>query len=103
MDLLNDYSPHNDSNFHGVPLVDAPVLFFVCFHEALRGELNHLRAETTSSSLLEDNNHAYDDKYELLIELQRRFEFLKLVLKYHCVAEDEVSEFMIIYTFILNY
>lgn len=69
-----------------VRLVDAPILLFVCFHEALRGELDELRrlAETLS---LENVSHGR----ELILKLQRRFEFLKHVLKYHCVAEDEVS------------
>lgn len=69
----------------GVRLVDAPVLFFVVSHKAFRAEiasLLHLAVEAASSE-------SYD--HELVADLGRRFEFLRLVYKYHCVAEDEVS------------
>ncbi|CAA2997772.1 zinc finger protein BRUTUS-like At1g74770 isoform X1 [Olea europaea var. sylvestris] len=68
----------------GVRLVDAPVLFFVVSHKAFRAEiasLLHLAVEAASSE-------SYD--HELVADLGRRFEFLRLVYKYHCVAEDEV-------------
>lgn len=68
-------------------LVDAPALIFVCFHQALRSELDQLRvfAETAS---LEDDPHRLQ---EIIVKLQQRFRFLKIALKYHCAAEDEVS------------
>lgn len=71
----------------GVSLSHAPILFFVCFHKALRAELSQLRrlavAESESES---ESSHRCD----VVVELRRRFEFLKLVCKYHCAAEDEV-------------
>ncbi|KAK7388996.1 hypothetical protein VNO78_23827 [Psophocarpus tetragonolobus] len=69
-----------------IPIVDAPILVFVCFHKAFRSELDHLRrlAETASS---EDEPHRCR---HIILQLQRRFQFLKLALKYHCAAEDEV-------------
>ena len=71
-----------------VRLVEAPILLFVWFHYALRSELRHLRrlAETAS---LEDQPP--QRSREVILKLQRRFRFLKLALKYHCAAEDEVS------------
>ncbi|KAF7806148.1 zinc finger protein BRUTUS-like [Senna tora] len=68
-----------------VRLVDAPILLFVCYHRALRGELNELRRLAETSSL-QNVSHSR----ELILKLHRRFEFFKLALKYHCVAEDEV-------------
>ncbi|XP_073219425.1 zinc finger protein BRUTUS-like At1g18910 [Cicer arietinum] len=67
-------------------LVDAPALIFVCFHQALRSELDQLRvfAETAS---LEDDPHRLQ---EIIVKLQQRFRFLKIALKYHCAAEDEI-------------
>lgn len=70
-----------------IPIVDAPILIFVCFHKAFRSELDHLRrlAETAS---LEDKPRRCR---QMILQLQRRFQFLKLAHKYHCAAEDEVS------------
>ena len=71
----------------GVPLADAPILFFVCFHKALRLELSQLRrAAVKALKVSESGSHGR----ELLLELQLRFEFLKLVYKYHSATEDEV-------------
>lgn len=71
----------------GVPLADAPILFFVCFHKALRLELAQLRrAAVKASEVAESGSHGR----ELVLELRRRFEFLKLVYKYHSATEDEV-------------
>ncbi|KAL2515948.1 zinc ion binding [Forsythia ovata] len=67
----------------GVRLVDAPVLFFVISHKAFRAELESLHLAVEAAA-----NEAYDQ--ELVVDLGRRFEFLRLVYKYHCVAEDEV-------------
>lgn len=71
----------------GVPLVDAPILLFVCFHKALRSELSQLRRAATEEA--ESGSHGR----ELVLELRRRFEFLKLVYKYHSATEDEVVFF----------
>ncbi|XP_061358857.1 zinc finger protein BRUTUS-like At1g18910 [Gastrolobium bilobum] len=69
-----------------VRLVDAPVLLFVCFHKALRSELDQLRDLAETASLEDETRRCR----ELILKLRRRFEFLKLALKYHCAAEDEV-------------
>ncbi|KAF5459796.1 hypothetical protein F2P56_019714 [Juglans regia] len=67
-----------------VPLADAPILLFICFHKALRSELSELRQLAAAASESDSNGQ------ELLLELRQRFEFLKLVCKYHTAAEDEV-------------
>ena len=69
-------------------LHDAPILLLVYFHTAMRAELAELRRLAVAA--------AADDKSEshlrdFAVEVLRRFEFLKLVHKYHCAAEDEVS------------
>lgn len=71
-----------------VPLVDAPILLFVCFHKAFRSELDHLRRLAETASSLEDEPRRCR---QIVLQLQRRFQFLKLAHKYHCAAEDEVS------------
>jgi zinc finger-like protein len=68
-------------------LLDAPILLFVCFHKALRSELDQLRLFTETASLEDDPNRCR----ELILKLQQRFQFLKIALNYHCAAEDEVS------------
>lgn len=65
-------------------LADAPILLLVCFHKALRTELAEVRR--LSLSALESGSHDHD----LILDIRRRFEFLKLAYKYHCSAEDEV-------------
>lgn len=68
-----------------VPLDDAPILLFVCFHKALRSELSELRQLAVAASEGDSQDR------ELVLELRQRFEFLKLVCKYHTAAEDEVT------------
>ncbi|CAK9184752.1 unnamed protein product [Ilex paraguariensis] len=70
--------------FPGVRLVDAPILFFVLFHKAIRAELSELRRFVVEVS--ENVSRGRD----LVVDLCRRVEFLKLVYNYHCAAEDEV-------------
>lgn len=68
----------------GVRLVDAPILFFVVTHKAFRAELaslHHVAAEAAESGAV---------CRELIVDLGRRLEFLKLVYIYHSGAEDEV-------------
>ncbi|KAG2253568.1 hypothetical protein Bca52824_083704 [Brassica carinata] len=65
-------------------LADAPVLLFVYFHKAFRAQLVELRRFATDASA------AGSFSGELAGELRRKFEFLKLVYKYHSAAEDEV-------------
>ncbi|KAL8457297.1 hypothetical protein ACS0TY_034416 [Phlomoides rotata] len=68
----------------GAKLINAPILFFVVTHKAFRAELasiHHVAAEAAESG---------DVRRELLVDLARRLEFLKLVSNYHSVAEDEV-------------
>ncbi|XP_023734229.1 zinc finger protein BRUTUS-like At1g18910 isoform X1 [Lactuca sativa] len=68
----------------GVRLREAPVLLLLHFHNALREEVTDLRR--TAAEALDSRIYGVD----LIQELRRRFEFLKLVNKYHSVAEDEV-------------
>ncbi|KAB1216691.1 putative RING finger protein C2F3.16 [Morella rubra] len=68
-----------------VPLAEAPILFFVCFHRAIRSELAALRRLAVGAPP-ESGSHGR----KLVLELRWRFEFLKLVCKFHCAAEDEV-------------
>ncbi|ESQ27678.1 hypothetical protein EUTSA_v10018022mg [Eutrema salsugineum] len=65
-------------------LSDAPVLFFVYFHKAFRAQLVELRRFATDAAA------AGSFSRDLARELCRKFEFLKLVYKYHSAAEDEV-------------
>ncbi|KAL8230661.1 hypothetical protein R6Q57_000439 [Mikania cordata] len=65
-------------------LREAPLLLLLHFHNALREELADLRR--TAAEALDSGTYGP----ELIRELRRRFEFLKLVNKYHSVAEDEV-------------
>ncbi|XP_048330069.2 zinc finger protein BRUTUS-like At1g18910 isoform X1 [Ziziphus jujuba] len=67
-----------------LPLAENPILFLVCFHMALRSELDQLRRLATEAF---DTGLFYHD---FAVELLRRFDFLKLAYKYHCAAEDEV-------------
>ncbi|KAL2321921.1 hypothetical protein Fmac_026300 [Flemingia macrophylla] len=69
-----------------IPIADAPILLFVCFHKAFRSELDHLRRSAETASL-EDHPRR---RRQLILHLHRRFQFLRLALKYHCAAEDEV-------------
>ncbi|KAA8542369.1 hypothetical protein F0562_023494 [Nyssa sinensis] len=68
----------------GIQLVDSPILLFVLFHKALRLELAELHSVAVAA--LESGSHGLD----LILNLRRRFQFLRLVYKYHCAAEDEV-------------
>ncbi|XP_010533417.1 PREDICTED: uncharacterized protein LOC104809216 isoform X2 [Tarenaya hassleriana] len=65
-------------------LSEAPVLLFVYFHKAFRAQLAELRR------LAVDAAEKGTGGRDLAAELRGRFEFLKLVYKYHCAAEDEV-------------
>lgn len=68
----------------GASLVEAPILFFVVTHKAFRAELASVRrvaAEAAETGAVCG---------ELVVDLSRRLEFLKLVYDYHSVAEDEV-------------
>ncbi|KAK9925900.1 hypothetical protein M0R45_023162 [Rubus argutus] len=67
-----------------VRLAHSPILLLVCFHKAMRAELADLRRVTTAAL-----DGAYKDRH-FILDLLRRFEFLKLAYKYHCSAEDEV-------------
>ncbi|XP_068641467.1 zinc finger protein BRUTUS-like At1g18910 isoform X2 [Aristolochia californica] len=64
----------------GVRLVDSPIMLLVCFHKALGAELAELH-------LLAENGRP---GWNGIPEFRRRYEFLQLVYKYHCTAEDEV-------------
>ncbi|CAH2067293.1 unnamed protein product [Thlaspi arvense] len=66
-------------------LADAPVLFFVYFHKAFLAQLVELRRFATDAAA-----KAGSFSGDLAGDLRRKFEFLKLVYKYHSAAEDEV-------------
>ncbi|KAI3726913.1 hypothetical protein L1987_66720 [Smallanthus sonchifolius] len=68
----------------GARLREAPILLLLHFHNAIREELADLRR--TAAEALDSRIYGPD----LIRELRRRFEFFKLVNKYHSVAEDEV-------------
>lgn len=70
----------------GAQLRDAPILLFVFFHKALRAELAELRLLAAAES----GCHGGSSNGNLVVEIRRRFEFLKLFYKYHSAAEDEV-------------
>ncbi|KAI7738980.1 hypothetical protein M8C21_010447 [Ambrosia artemisiifolia] len=65
-------------------LRQAPILLLLHFHNALRQELADLYR--TAADALDSRTYGPD----LIPELRRRFEFFKLVNKYHSLAEDEV-------------
>lgn len=67
-------------------LTDAPILVFVCFHKALRAEFAELRRVVAEVS---ENGGSYGEDF--IVDIRTRFEFLKLVYKYHSAAEDEVN------------
>ena len=79
----------------GVSLSHAPILFFVCFHKALRAELSQLRRLAVAES---ESESELSHRCDVVVELRRRFEFLKLVCKYHSAAEDEVIDFKVLRT-----
>ncbi|KAF9667784.1 hypothetical protein SADUNF_Sadunf15G0059500 [Salix dunnii] len=72
--------------FSNVRLTDAPILLLVYFHKALRVELADLRRLAFKASEIESEPR----RPELVVELRRRFDFLKLAYKYHTATEDEV-------------
>ncbi|OMO57245.1 Zinc finger, RING-type [Corchorus olitorius] len=68
-------------------LADAPILLLVYFHNAIRAELSELRRVALAAAA---EAKSVSEAREFVVELSRRFEFLNLVYKYHCAAEDEV-------------
>ncbi|XP_010459541.1 PREDICTED: uncharacterized protein LOC104740590 isoform X1 [Camelina sativa] len=62
-------------------LSDAPILLFVYFHKAFRAQLAELQC--LAGGTVRSGS-------DLALELRSKFEFLKLVYKYHSAAEDEV-------------
>ncbi|KAK9278654.1 hypothetical protein L1049_028227 [Liquidambar formosana] len=83
-DTDTDTDTDAGESFSGVRLADTPILLLVFFHKALRAELAELRRVAGEAS--ESGCYGRD----LVLDLHRRFEFLKLAYKYHCAAEDEV-------------
>ncbi|KFK41911.1 hypothetical protein AALP_AA2G188400 [Arabis alpina] len=82
-DLLHHHLPPENIT----KLSDAPVLLFVYFHKAFRAQLVELRQFATDAAAAADGG---DFSRDLATELYRKFDFLKLVYKYHSAAEDEV-------------
>ncbi|KAJ4836508.1 hypothetical protein Tsubulata_036212 [Turnera subulata] len=76
-----------EDSFSNVPLSDAPVLLLFCFHKAMRGEIAELKRLVVTAS------EECGPRGELVAELRRRFDFLRLAYKYHTAAEDEVIFF----------
>lgn len=70
----------------GVKLVDCPILLLVFFHKAMLAELEELRRVAVEAS--EERGSGGRDL--IFVDFLGRFEFLKIVYKYHCTAEDEV-------------
>ncbi|KAF2316006.1 hypothetical protein GH714_040801 [Hevea brasiliensis] len=67
-----------------VPLSDAPILFLVFFHKALRHELSDLHRLAVIAS------ESVSSKRDVILDLRRRFDFFRLAHKYHSAVEDEV-------------
>ncbi|XP_052182286.1 zinc finger protein BRUTUS-like At1g74770 isoform X2 [Diospyros lotus] len=67
-----------------VKLWDAPILLLVYFHKAFRAELADLHRMALAA--LERGSGSRD----LILDLRGRFEFFKLVYKYHTAAEDQL-------------
>ncbi|XP_016511441.2 zinc finger protein BRUTUS-like At1g74770 isoform X1 [Nicotiana tabacum] len=72
------------SSLAGVKLVEAPILFFVISHKAITLELADIHRVAVDA--LDTGSQGL----ELVDDLSRRLDFLKIVYKYHCAAEDEV-------------
>ncbi|KAK6148495.1 hypothetical protein DH2020_019407 [Rehmannia glutinosa] len=66
-------------------LVDAPVLFFVATHKAFRAELASIHRAAAEAA------ESWAACRELVVDLDRRLEFLRLVYNYHSASEDEVE------------
>ncbi|KAK6123026.1 hypothetical protein DH2020_043242 [Rehmannia glutinosa] len=64
-------------------LVDAPVLFFVATHKAFRAELASIHRAAAEAA------ESWAACRELVVDLDRRLEFLRLVYNYHSASEDE--------------
>lgn len=73
------------SSLAGVKLVEAPILFFVISHKAITLELADIHRVAV------DALDTASQGVELVDDLSRRLDFLKIVYKYHCAAEDEVK------------
>ncbi|KAF9618170.1 hypothetical protein IFM89_000639 [Coptis chinensis] len=66
-------------------LLDAPILLFVSFHKAFHAELGEIYRYISSDSFdVSSTGHGE------ILDIRNRFEFLKLVYRYHCAAEDEI-------------
>ncbi|XP_041998029.1 zinc finger protein BRUTUS-like At1g74770 [Salvia splendens] len=65
-------------------VVEAPILFFVVTHKAFRAELDSVRRFAATAA------EGGAVRGEVVVDLCRRLEFLKLVYDYHSGAEDEV-------------
>lgn len=63
----------------------SPIRVLVLLHKAVRKELEELRRVATNAAEIEAHGRKLT-----VVELRRRFEFLRSVYVYHCAAEDEV-------------
>lgn len=71
------------SSLAGVKLADAPILFFVISHKSIILELADIHRVAVEAS------DTGSQDLQLVRDLSRRLDFLKIVYKYHCAAEDE--------------
>ncbi|WVZ10443.1 hypothetical protein V8G54_014973 [Vigna mungo] len=62
-----------------IPIVDAPILVFVCFHKAFRSELDHLRLLAETASLENEPRRCR----QLILQLQRSITVIFLALDAH--------------------
>ncbi|KAJ8536429.1 hypothetical protein K7X08_034830 [Anisodus acutangulus] len=84
---MDDGEPEKDvDSLAGVKLVDAPILFFVISHKAIILELAEIHCVAVEA--LDTGSQGV----ELVRDLSMQLEFLKIVYKYHCAAEDEIMD-----------
>ncbi|CAM8984233.1 unnamed protein product [Rhodiola kirilowii] len=80
-------TPAPDDPLAGIRLVDSPIMLFVAFHKAFRGELSELKKLAVE---VVESGGGGGGRGVVVNAILRRFEFLKVVYQYHCAAEDEV-------------
>lgn len=80
------HSPDGDDPLAGIRLLDSPILLFVAFHKAFRGELSELKQLAVEALEIGGGG----GRLPLVNAIFKRLQFFKLVYQYHCAAEDEV-------------
>lgn len=87
-----------DNPFAGISLIDAPILIFVAFHKAFRGELCELKKLAVEAVEISGGG----ERRLLVNAIFKRFQFFKLVYQYHCAAEDEVCLLASVVEFLIS-